>query len=554
VSRTNGSAALQSVRRQVMWNRLVAIVEEQAQVLVRAAFSTSTREAGDLSAGVFDRHGRMLAQSVTGTPGHVNSMAASVLHFLARFPTAEMRPGDIFMTNDPWLGTGHLYDFVVVTPVFRPRREDDGVVALFACTSHVVDIGGVGFSMEGRDVFQEGLRIPPVRLARRAELDETVMAILRANSRTPDMVEGDVHSLAACNDRGATRLVEMMDEFGLDDLDELADHIIDRSRAAMLGLIAELPAGTWRSSMRIEGVEAPVDLVATMTIGPSGIDIDFSGTSPQSTWGINVPIAYTVAYTSFGIRCIVGPDVPNNTGSLGVIRVTAPPGCILHAPHPAPVNVRHIVGQMLPDTVFGCLAQVLPDRVPAEGTSALWNVLLDGRREDGEPFLVMSFHSGGAGARPTADGLSATAFPSGVRNVPVEVNEAISPIVFWRKELRPDSGGPGRHRGGHGQVIELGNREGRPFTISATYERTAHPARGRHGGGDGALGSLHLAGAGTPLRPLGRSEVPAGERVVLRFPGGGGFGDPADREVERLAAERRDGLVDAGPQREPSQR
>ena len=546
----NGSAALLAVRRQVMWNRLIAIVEEQAQVLVRAAFSTSTREAGDLSAGVFDRRGRMLAQSVTGTPGHVNSMAASVLHFLERFPAEEMRPGDIFLTNDPWLGTGHLYDFVVVTPVFRPGRERDGVVGLFACTSHVVDIGGVGFSLEGRDVYQEGLRIPLVRLASAGTapgLDETVVAIVRANSRTPDMVEGDVHSLAACNDRGATRLVEMMDEFALDDLDDLADHIIDRSRAAMLGLITGLPCGTWRNSMRIEGVEAPIDLVATLTIDPTGIDVDFAGTSPQSAWGINVPIAYTVAYTSFGIRCIVGPEVPNNAGSLGVITVTAPSGCILHAPHPAPVNVRHIVGQMLPDTVFGCLAQILPDRVPAEGTSALWNVLLDGQREDGERFLVMSFHSGGAGARPTADGLSATAFPSGVRNVPVEVNEAISPIVFWRKELRPDSGGDGRFRGGHGQVIELGNREYRPFTISATYERTAHPARGRHGGGHGALGSLHLTPSGTPLSPLGRTEVPAGERVVLHFPGGGGFGDPTDRPAGTVEAERRDGLVTGPP-------
>ncbi|MGF1598686.1 MAG: hydantoinase B/oxoprolinase family protein [Acidimicrobiales bacterium] len=530
------------IRFQVMWNRLIAIVEEQAQVLVRASFSTSTREAGDLSAGVFDRRGRMLAQSVTGTPGHVNSMAASVLHFLDEFPIDEMRPGDVFLTNDPWKGTGHLYDFVVVTPVFHPARPGDGVVALFACTSHVVDVGGVGFSMEGREVFHEGLYLPLIRLGRDGELDPSIMKIVRANSRAPDAVDGDVHSLVACNERGADRLVAMLDEFGLDGLDTLADHVIDRSKEAMLRLIADLPHGTWTSSMRIDGVEEPIDLVCAMTVGPTGIDVDFDGTSPTSTWGINVPLAYTVAYTSFGVRCIVGPDVPNNSGSLEVVRVTAPEGSILNAPHPAPVQIRHVVGQMLPDTVFGALAQILPDRVPAEGTSSLWNILLDGHDADGERYIVMSFHSGGAGARPYADGLSATAFPSGVRNMPVEINEAISPIVFWRKELRPGSGGAGRFRGGHGQIVEIGNREGRSFNISATYERTVHPARGRAGGAPGATGSLRLKGSGEPVKPLGRSRIPAGERLVMEFPGGGGFGDPTDRDPVAAEADGRAGL------------
>lgn len=530
------------IQMQVMWNRLIAIVEEQAQVLIRSSFSTSTREAGDLSAGVFDRHGRMLAQSITGTPGHVNSMAASVLHFLDEFPVETMAPGDIFLTNDPWKGTGHLYDFVVVTPVFHPGRPDDGVVALFASTSHVVDIGGVGFSMEGREVFHEGLYLPLIRLATGGRLDPSLMKIIRANSRAPDLVDGDVHSLVACNDRGAQRLVQMIDEFSLAGIDELADHVIDRSREAMLRLIAELRHGTWTNAMRLDGVDEHIDLVCSMTVSETGIDVDFAATSPVSSWGINVPLAYTVAYTSFGVRCIVGPDVPNNSGSLEVVRVTAPEGCILNALHPAPVQIRHVVGQMLPDTVFGALAQILPDRVPAEGTSALWNILLDGRQDDGERFIVMSFHSGGAGARPYADGLSATAFPSGVRNMPVEINEAISPIVFWRKEFRPGSGGEGRHRGGHGQIMEIGNREGNSFNISATYERTLHPARGRAGGASGALGRLYLAGSGEPVKPLGRTKIPAGERLVLEFPGGGGFGPADERNAASAEADDRSGL------------
>ena len=334
----------------------------------------------------------------------------------------------------------------------------------------------------------------------------------------------------------------MIDEFDLDRLDDLADHVIDRSKEAMLRLIAGLPHGTWHNSMTIDGVDEPIELVCSMTVGPTGIDVDFAGTSRKSTWGINVPLAYTVAYTSFGVRCIVGPDVPNNTGSLGVVRVTAPEGTILNAPHPAPVQVRHVVGQMLPDTVFGALAQILPERVPAEGTSSLWNIMVGGAWESGERYLVMSFHSGGAGARPYADGLSATAFPSGVRNMPVEINEAISPIVFWRKELRANSGGEGRFRGGHGQMIELGNREGRSFTISATYERTVNPARGRAGGGPGAVGGLRLS-SGERVKPLGRSDIPAGERLIMEFPGGGGFGEPSDRDPAAAAADRQAGLT-----------
>lgn len=540
------SSGLDAVRRDIMWNRLISVVEEQATTLVRAAFSTSTREAGDLSAGVFDPEGRMLAQSVTGTPGHVNSMAASVLHFLEEFPIATMSPGDIFLTNDPWRGTGHLFDIVVVTPVFREGH----VVALFACTSHVVDIGGAGFTASSTEIFHEGLFLPIMRFATNGEFDPNVVAIIEANVRDKVQVIGDIHSLAACNDIGAKRLLSMMDEYGLDDLDDLGDHILTASRNAMLAAVRELPEGTWTSTMRVDGMTEPIDIVATVTITESGIDVDFTGTGEQVPFGINVPMAYTDAYTSFGVRCIVGPQIPNNTGSLEVVRVTAPKGCILNAPHPAAVNVRHVMGQMLPDAVFGCLAQVLPERVPAEGTSSLWNLLATGpwrppgSPEDADPqrFIMMSFHSGGAGARPDQDGLNATAFPSGVRNMPVEINELVSPMVFWRKEFRADSGGAGHFRGGLGQVIELENRQGRDFSISATYERVVHPARGRHGGEPGATGSLTLDD-GSVVKPKGNSVIPGDRRLTISFPGGGGLGDPADREPEAIERDERLGYV-----------
>ena len=553
----DATADLDAVRLGVQWNRLISVTEEQARALVRAAFSTSTREAGDLSAGIFDPQGRMLAQSVTGTPGHVNSMAYSVLHFLDRYPASEMRPGDIFLTNDPWKGTGHLFDIVVVTPAFL-RGE---LVALFACTSHVVDIGGAGFTTDSKEVYHEGLYLPILKFATDGVFDPNVVAIIEANVRDPVQVIGDIHSLAACNETGAARLISMMDEYAMTDLDELAEHIITSSHRAMLDVIGELPSGTWKSMMRVDGMEQPIDIVCSLTAGPDGIDVDFNGTGPQSSWGINVPMAYTDAYTSFGVRCIIGPDIPNNTGSLDAVRVRAPEGCILNAPHPAAVNVRHVMGQLLPDAVFGCLSQVVPERVPAEGTSSLWNLLGTGMWEPDtgvgatdrsrttvgqsgdeadrrklERYILMSFHSGGAGARPQADGLSATAFPSGVRNMPVEVNEIGSPLVFWRKEFRRDSGGQGKYRGGLGQVIELENRQGRDFSISATYERTVYPARGRHGGGPGALGRLSLDD-GTEVRSKGRSVISGDRRLIVEFPGGGGYGDPAERSPE---AEARD--------------
>ncbi|WP_420609192.1 hydantoinase B/oxoprolinase family protein [Candidatus Poriferisodalis sp.] len=567
----DAAANLDAVRLGVQWNRLISVTEEQARALVRAAFSTSTREAGDLSAGIFDPQGRMLAQSVTGTPGHVNSMAYSVLHFLDRYPASEMRPGDIFLTNDPWKGTGHLFDIVVVTPAFL-RGE---LVALFACTSHVVDIGGAGFTTDSKEVYHEGLYLPILKFATDGVFDPNVVAIIEANVRDPVQVIGDIHSLAACNETGAARLISMMDEYAMVNLDELAEHIITSSHRAMLEAIGELPEGTWNSTMRVDGMEQPIDIVCSLTVGDDGIDVDFAGTGPQSSWGINVPMAYTDAYTSFGVRCIIGPDIPNNTGSLDAVQVRAPEGCILNAPHPAAVNVRHVMGQLLPDAVFGCLSQVVPERVPAEGTSSLWNLLGTGMWEPDtgvgatnrsrttvgqsgdesdrrklERYILMSFHSGGAGARPQADGLSATAFPSGVRNMPVEVNEIGSPLVFWRKEFRSDSGGQGKYRGGLGQVIELENRQGRDFSISATYERTVYPARGRHGGGPGALGRLSLDD-GTEVRAKGRSVIFGDRRLIVEFPGGGGYGDPAERDPEAVTRDRQ--LEFTSPAQTPAQ-
>jgi N-methylhydantoinase B/oxoprolinase/acetone carboxylase alpha subunit len=540
--------SLALIRFQVMWNRLLSVVEEQAQTLVRTAFSTSSREAGDISAGVFDTEGRMLAQAVTGTPGHINSMALAVKHFIAKFPVAGMREGDVYITNDPWLGTGHLHDLTVVTPTFRDGR----IVSLFASTSHLVDIGGIGQSPDGRQVYHEGLYIPIIPLVSQGRVNEWFLDLVRANVREPVQVEGDIYSLIACNEVGGRRLLAMLAEFRLADLDELGAHIIANSRLATVAAINELPRGVYKNSMRIDGREFPIDLVATMTIADGEILVDFAGSSPVSSFGINCPLCYTEAYTSFGVRCVVGPRIPNNAGSLEPIKVTAPSGSIVNPPHPCAVVARSTIGHMLPDVVFGCLDQAIRDKVPAEGTSNLWNLKLmagHGLSEEpfpldgtARPFNITSFHSGGAGARPALDGLSATPFPSGVRNVPVEISEAITPIVVWEKEYRADSGGPGRQRGGLGQRMIVSSREPAPFAIDATFERVHYPARGRHGGGPGAKGRLSL-GSGKVMNNKGRQTIPTGDRVIVEMPGGGGFGEPFQRSADLVLDDVRKGLV-----------
>ncbi len=550
VARSN--AALAQIHQQIMWSRLIAVVEEQAQTMLRTAFSTSVREAGDLSAGVFDRHGRMLAQAVTGTPGHVNSMANAVKFFLDAFPLAGMKPGDHYITNDPWLTSGHLHDITVVTPSFYRGQA----VGLFANTIHVVDIGGLGMGPDGRQVFEEGLSIPIMPLAREGRMNEDLLNLVRANVREPLQVEGDIYACAACNDEGSRRLVEMMDEFGIGKLDRLGDQIVEASQEATLARIRTLPAGTYRNSLTMDGYDKPLLLNAALTISGDGIHVDFAGTSPASSYGINVVLNYCLAYTAFGVKCLVAPDVPNNAGSLAPITVSAPEGCVLNVRRPWPVAARHTVGQMLPDVVAGCLHQAIAGGVPSEGASSLWNPqifgggsLVDDVEEGTDAnelplFSTVIFHCGGAGARPTKDGLSATSFPSGVRTIPVEATESIAPVIFYRREFREGSGGPGKFRGGLGQSIEIGGAGANPVALLCNFERVKNPARGRDGGGAGAAGAVALR-SGRPIRPKGRQTVPARDALCLGLPGGGGFGDPRRRDPRAVLDDVLDGLITA---------
>lgn len=531
-----------SVAQQIMWNRLISVVEEQAQALVRTAFSTSVREAGDLSAGVYDVQGRMLAQAVTGTPGHVNAMADAIAHFMREIGVPTMAEGDVYITNDPWMGTGHLHDITVVTPAFHHGKH----VGFFGCTAHVVDIGGRGFGADGNSIYEEGLQIPIMRFADRGTVDQTLMRLIRVNTREPDQLIGDIYALAACNEIGQRRLSEMLDEYGAADLTGISDFILTASHKATLERIAALPRRQAEGHMQIDGFASPVDLRCKVSVAEDHITCDFAGTSGIDPKGINVPLVYTKAYACYALKCAIAPEIPNNAASLAPFRISAPEGSIVNAVRPAPVALRHVIGHLIPDTVFAALDQILPETVPAEGAGALCNFQLSLRptRAGGRRAEVLTFNSGGAGARPTLDGLNATAFPSGVMTMPVEATEHAGPVIIWRKELRPDSGGAGTWRGGLGQYMEVGARAGHEFDFSAMFDRVDHPARGRASGLDGAPTTVALSD-GTRLGGKGKTRVAEGLRVQLAFPGGGGYGPASGRDRAAVLRDLRLGYITA---------
>ncbi len=536
-----------NVAYQVMWNRLISVVEEQAQALVRTAFSTSVREAGDLSAGVYDTDGQMLAQAVTGTPGHVNAMADAVAHFIRRIGRQNILEGDVYITNDPWEGTGHLHDITMVTPSFHRGK----LVGFFACTAHIVDIGGRGFGADAASVYEEGLYLPIMKFADAGKVDATLVRIIRGNVREPDQLVGDIYALTTCNEIGHRRLIDMMEEFALDDLTGIAGFILDNSRRATLERIAALPRQQATGEMTIDGFDTPITLKVTVSIKEDHILSDFAGTSGIDKKGINCPLVYTKAYACYALKCAIAPEIPNNAASLEPFRITAPENTIVNAVHPAPVALRHIVGHFVPDTVYAALDQILPNLVPAEGAGCLCNFQVSLRpRTDAQAPAgarraeVLTFNSGGSGARPQHDGLNATAFPSGVMTMPVEATEHAGPVVIWRKELRPDSGGAGRQRGGLGQYMEVSARAGHEFDMQAMFDRVDHPARGRQGGAPGAPTTI-ARDDGTPMRGKGKQFVPHGAKVMMAFPGGAGYGPATERPKDLVKRDLLRGYISA---------
>ncbi len=533
------SQTIDPVTLEVLWNRLLSVVNEQQVTLMRTAFSTVVRESQDLACGVFDTRGFMIAQSLTGTPGHINAMATGVRHFLNVYPPQTLEPGDVLITNDPWQTAGQINDMTVLSPVFKGER----VVGFFASTCHSPDIGGRIFSGEAREVYEEGLRIPIMKLFSRDVPNAELFTIIRANVRTPNETIGDLYAQTSSNAVGARELLHFMDEFGLDSVDPLADEIIARSERAMRTAISALPNGRYENESWSDGFDEPIRVRVAVTIEDEDLFIDFAGSSPQSSRGINVVLNYTHAYASFAIKAAVSPDIPHNEGAFRPVHVTAPLGSILNCVEPAPVASRHVIGHFLPGLIFGALAPAMPGKLIACGADPIWISVWHGKRlATQEPFTFSLFQCGGTGARAVKDGLNTTGFPSGVAGVPTEVVENETPLIQQRRELRIDSGGPGTYRGGVGQYTDFGYRGDTPWGVSALVDRTRFPATGLQGGHEGALGEYLI---NNTTRPQAKALVPvaADAHVQLNLPGGGGYGDPFGRPVELVLQDVVNGYV-----------
>ncbi|TCT10631.1 N-methylhydantoinase B [Tepidamorphus gemmatus] len=516
---------MDGIELEILWSNLISIVSEQARALQRVAFSPVVREAGDLANALFDRRARMVAQAVTGTPGHINSLAAAARNLLREIPPETLKPGDVLITNDPWMSAGHFFDITVLTPIFRKGR----IIGYCGSTIHHTDIGGYGVGSGARDIHEEGLWIPVLKLYEGGVANATLHAMLRRNVRTPDALFGDLGAQVASGRIAAERLNLMCDRYGLDDIEELADEIITRSEMATRKAISQLPGGTWHGESRFDvpsGEIITLHTAVTIDREAGDITIDFEGSSGPSPIGINVVPAYTHAYATFAVRSTLNPELPNNFGSLAPIKVVAPDSCIVNARYPAPVNARHVVGMYVPFPILKALAHVAPERVVAEGSGAVWTIQIQGRDRSGKPFTSSMFnYSGGMGARAMKDGLSAICYPTGVAAVPTEVLEAAFPIEFTCKELARGTGGAGRQRGGDGQIIGFRMRSGSTWLLNAIPSRLKEGPEGLDGGGNGAPGRYEINGK--PVNVARKLEMQPDDEVLMVTPGGGGYGRAA---------------------------
>ncbi|KPK08481.1 MAG: hydantoinase [Betaproteobacteria bacterium SG8_39] len=529
--------AFDPITLEILWRRLISIVDEADAAVARTAFSSLLRDAHDYTCMFTDRRGRELAQGTLATPGQSGAMALGIKQLVQRLPAEGFRPGDVYVTNDPWALAGHLNDVCVLSPIFHHGR----LCGFTACILHHADIGG-RVASDNQDVFEEGLFIPLVKLYEAGTLNQSVLAMILANVRTPEQVNGDIRSQVAANHVCTAQVQRMLEEYGLEDLDALADEIIGRSEASLRAAIAKTPPGSYSAEGVIEQVEGEPDLRirCAVTIQGSDIHIDLSGSSPQVRWGGNVVYNFTYAYVHMAVKSIFDPDLPNNDGAAMPIRLTAPEGTVVNCRFPAAVAARMQIGHFMTEIIYRALADALPARVVAAGggTPATMQVMY-GRRGDGRPFHAVMIRGGGLGASTARDGEGSFIFPANGANTPVEILESDAPLIVERRELLADSGGPGRQRGalGRREVIRLPDGDGAPqppVQLALQSGRFRLPPEGLAGGKPGMRARFLVNGA--PGNPYGLTQLKPGDRIVMDSAGGGGYGDP--RRRERAAIER----------------
>jgi N-methylhydantoinase B len=529
---------LDPISIEVQWSRLISIMDEVDIALVRTSFSTIVGESRDFAVIMLDRHGRSVAQSQLSSPAFTVTMPATTKHLLAAFPAETLEPGDVLITNDPWLGSGHLPDLSIVTPVFEGRQ----LVGFMGCVAHIADIGGRLDFFDARDLYEEGFRIPPSKLFEAGKENRQLFRLLAANVRVPDMVLGDVKAICGAEALGAARLTEFLSDYGgAAGFQALADEILDRSDAAMRAAIAKLPDGEWGYALDADGYRTPLRIQVTVTKTGDRVHVDYTGSSRQfPDASINCVTNITFADTYYPLKCSLTPDLPNNEGLFRAVTISAPEGSAFNTTVPSAVKSRSKSSFHIHVAIYGALQQALPDRIQA-GSGSFWAITLHGTHpDDGSVFNVHILPNGGKGATPRTDGLCTVAFPYNGTVTPAEITENQAPILVRHKRLVPDSGGPGVRRGGLGQEIALEVTGDRPIIASLRPDKVRHPPPGIAGGAPGMAGAYSLNGADVAVVP---QTLSPGDVYRMRLPGGGGWGDPKARDRARLIDDVRNGYV-----------
>ncbi|TAE32252.1 MAG: hydantoinase B/oxoprolinase family protein [Cytophagales bacterium] len=544
------------IELSVLWSRLISIVDEAGTTLQRTAFSSVTRESADFAVVLMDTQGQSLAQSSVSVPSFLG-----VLPFLVKalindhFPLDTWQPGDVVITNDPWLCAGHKPDIGIVTPVFGPppgpllkqegvvsegvfdgtpscfrRGPGGGLIGFIGCIAHSPDIGGALWGAGAKDFYEEGLYIPPMKLYSAGQRNDTLFHMIRTNVRAADQTIGDILAQVAANDQGIRSLHRMMQENELTEIDTLGEQIIGASERAMREAIRQAPNGTYHAEYDADGDGAnePVKFVCAVTIADDEIDVDYTGTSPAHRLAINAVLNYVFAYTAYPIKCVFSPETPNNEGSFRPIHVSAPEGCLLNARKPSPLGARNVTGNLLHAPIMQALSQVVPDKVQADCGAAVWVMVLSGKRADNAEFVEYLFLAGGYGGRKGLPGEHTLCYPTNVANVPIEVFENDAPVLVTEKSLIRNSGGNGQYPGGMGQRFAYRNIGSSPIQISNVTEKLNHQAYGLFGGESGQKGRLFVRQADKTERftpPKGHDKLLPGEELVMELPGGGGYGN-----------------------------
>ncbi len=520
---------LSSVELEIRWGRLVSIMDEVDAAVARTSFSTIVGESRDFGVVMLDRQGRSLAQSQLSTPAFTVTLPITAKHLLRKCPPDTLQEGDVLLTNDPWLGSGHLPDFTLLMPVFQGGR----IAAFVGCVAHVSDVGGRSDYLDDRDLFEEGLRVPPTWIMRAGVEVELLFDMIAANTRAPRLLLGDVRALIGALTLGTRRLATFLTDYRLETLDPIAEEILTRSRRAMADAVAALPDGVYRAKVIGDGHARPITIAVTVTIAGETITVDFTGSSPeQLDCSINAVANTTFADVYYPFKCSLLPDVPNNEGLAEFLTVVAPEGSLFNTRFPRAVRARSKSSFHIHAAIWKALAPILGDRAQA-ASGSFWTMVVSGEN-DGEPFRVHMLPNGGKGALAGRDGLPTIAFPYNGMITPAEVLENQAPLLVTARALLPDSGGAGRQRGGAGQRIALTPRGDARLDVFVRPDKMTHPADGLAGGAPGAHGRLLLNGAPAPLAPM---TLGPGDVLELVLPGGGGFGPPAERPRSLVAAD-----------------